>query len=455
MKSIRLKFIVIISSLILSLSLLISVVAVNVSSNAIIDEAVQALRDLAQEGSVVVEEQMNSNFIFLEGVAKRDRIVDTNLDLQTKIRILEEETKGSPFMRIGISDLRGNLYFGENGNLGDVVEISEREYFQEALKGKRAVMKPSVSVDPQDNGQLIMVYAVPISDGNNITGVLVAVGEGILLSDIVKDRGYGEHGYAYIIDESGTVIGHVRPELVIEQYNPIEAVKEDSSVKALADLFEEILIEKEGDGNYFFNNQTVHAGFSPIGNYGWTLATVAEEDELIQGVTTMRRVLLILTFVMIGMGIGGAVFFGNSFAKPIVELQKNIDRLANYDLSVDKESKALKYLKRKDEIGKITKALVTMQKNLVDLVRDISNESSQVAASSEELTATSSEVSRVATEVARTIEEIAKGATEQAGETEKGVQGSKKLGESIEKEQHLLTEMNKSVESVAAVKDER
>lgn len=110
--------------------------------------------------------------------------------------------------------------------------------------------------------------------------------------------------------------------------------------------------------------------------------------------------------------------------------------------------------KRKDEIGKITKALVTMRTNFVELIQSTGDISERVSASSEELTVTSQQASGAANEVANTIDDIASGANAQASDTEKGAVQVQELGDLVEKNQEYVASFIQSTEKVNNFKEE-
>ncbi len=178
------------------------------------------------------------------------------------------------------------------------------------------------------------------------------------------------------------------------------------------------------------------------------------QDILAQGQT--RSILDLSTVALVVILIAGFIGYlvGNSIAKPIIELRCIVDRLANYDLTFDDNSKAKTYMTRSDEIGQITKALAIMQQNFISLIRKISNESQEVASSSEELTSTSQESAAAANEISKTIEEMASGATDQAKETENGALNAQSLGRTIEEDQEHMNTLNESAKDVVMLKDE-
>lgn len=154
------------------------------------------------------------------------------------------------------------------------------------------------------------------------------------------------------------------------------------------------------------------------------------------------------------IGILVAVLIARAISTPIVDLAQIIDRLSNYDLSLEENSSIYKYSNLKDEIGTISKALLKMDKNLVGLITEISNAAQSVASSSEELTATSQQSAIAAEEVAKVIDEIAKGAVEQSGDTESGAVEVENLGRKIEKNQEDLRVLSEASDEIIKLKDE-
>ncbi len=128
----------------------------------------------------------------------------------------------------------------------------------------------------------------------------------------------------------------------------------------------------------------------------------------------MSYIILIVLIIMIPL-----VYYSSKvISDPIIELSKIINRLSNYDLSFDENSKANQYLERKDEIGQITNSVASMQKNFITLVNSIREISDQVAASSEELSASGEQVGHTAEQVGTAIQNVASGAEEQSAQIE-------------------------------------
>ncbi len=90
--------------------------------------------------------------------------------------------------------------------------------------------------------------------------------------------------------------------------------------------------------------------------------------------------------------------------KPLARLTLNLDAMANGHLTVLLQEKSLN---RKDEIGKICKAMQLMITNLTGIVLNLKHAATTVAISSKKIDKKSSEVSEGVTNQAASIEEIA------------------------------------------------
>lgn len=131
-------------------------------------------------------------------------------------------------------------------------------------------------------------------------------------------------------------------------------------------------------------------------------------------------------------------------AKSIGVITKKLDELATNDGDLTSRVD----ITSKDEIGDIAKSFNIFVEKVRDIVVEIARISEQVAASSEQLTATTHQSSVAAEEVARTIEDIAKGASDQARDTENGAANINILGEIIEEDLRLISNLESSSNKV-------
>ena len=128
-----------------------------------------------------------------------------------------EEYMGALIMRYPIYNnilalnSSGIVVAGTSGSTGS--NNSDREYFKAGMKGENYISEVEVS---RSTGQLVSFISVPVFDGGNVIGVIMA---GILILEInhryvAPIRLLGGHGYAMIVNSAGTIIGHKNDDLL-------------------------------------------------------------------------------------------------------------------------------------------------------------------------------------------------------------------------------------------------
>lgn len=448
MKSIRMKLVLYFSVIMAVALALLGFIIMNGASEAIEQEAEEGLLSLATEGARVTDSRLDSKFIYLEGLTNLPEIQSDTRDIDSAMDIFLDRVEETDYLRIGIADLDGNLYLSDSyGNDGDIVDISERDYYHASLNGERGLMPPSLSVNPADGDRLIMVTSVPIIEAGQITGVLVAVGDADFLSLIVDDIQFGENGYAYMINEEGTVVAHPNRDMIRDFFNPILQSEEDASLDSVAQQFSEILSASSGVGNYNFEGNDLYSGFSDIGDTGWNLIVTADEDEVLASVNNLRTTAILMTIIAVVIAIVLTFFVGTSISKPIQSVSQSAAKIGELDLRQDIDGKLLN---SKDEVGQLAQALQNITNNVRQVVFDINDSAGNVSASSEQLTATSQQSASASEEVASTIQDIADGAASQAENTEAGSEKAYRLGQVVEQEHAVVTRLNEAFTDVHA-----
>lgn len=432
----------IISSLVLVVSVSIGLVGIVLSTNAIQENIDETLRNAAKDGVKIVDASIAKDLSVLQELANRS--TTQSMKWETQRNSLKSDISRLGFLDIGIVDLDGKVRYVSDDSTAD---LSERDYIKEALQGNTVIS--DVLISKVTNSAVVML-ATPIQDNNKVVGAIIARSDGTALVDITDQMGFGERGYAFILGADGTIYAHQNREFVMEQKN----IFADEDTKGLAEEIQRIGIGNKGIIDFEFMGTRRIMGVEPMESTGWILAVGAYRDDVLAGLVQARTVTIIGVLVFMVLGVAVALYFGRSLSKPIVEYSAIIEKMANYDLSVDENSKALAYLKRKDEIGNIGRSLLSMQRNLVALIGEVNNTSQQVASSAEELTATSQQSTLAADEVAKVIEDIAQGATVQAKESENGAETVDSLGNKIQENIIGVRNLSEAANKINILKDE-
>ncbi|MBC2724235.1 methyl-accepting chemotaxis protein [Desulfosporosinus sp.] len=439
MKSIKVKIVVYIGILLFIVCGGLGLVSYITAANAIQEQAEKTLPQLATEGARVVSERINSVLDTLETVADND-IIQEGVGSQGDaiVKFVGDEAKRSGHLQMFTLGPDGLILSTQTGQM---VDLSERDYFKKAIIGERFVSDPIVN---KDNGSIVISYAVPIKQDGKIIGVLVALRDGTSLSTITKDIKYGETGNSFMINKKGTTIAHTNKDLVMNMDNDFENVKQDPKLEPLVKLEREMVEGKTGAGEYEYDGVVKYLGYAPIPGTEWSLAIAAPKDDVMSGIKTMGKSVLIASLVVLFLGLGLGYYISRLIATPFMSAAEHLEVISSGDFTrvTPKE-----FLERNDEIGVLSNAINTMQESVREVVKGVINESKnveetvlatrqtmtvltqqieevsatteQLSAGMEETAASSEEMSATATEIERAVNSIA----------EKAQQGALSAGE--------------------------
>jgi len=190
---------------------------------------------------------------------------------------LVKQLNNSGFKNLGVVFPSGIAYYID----GSVTHLWDREHVKKAYNGETAVSDLIIS---RISNELILEFATPIKKNGEVAGVLVGSSDGNALSDITNAIQFGETGYAYMIDDTGTLIAHPDKNMVLDKFNPLKEVENDSSLQSLAEYLTRVLKEKTGAGKYSFQNKALYAAYMPVSGTDWTIVVTANEDEVLTSI---------------------------------------------------------------------------------------------------------------------------------------------------------------------------
>jgi methyl-accepting chemotaxis protein len=404
MKSIKSKLIVFLGLLIGVICIGLGIVSFMNSSNALTSNLGKTLPKIAEQSASNIQGRVEGQLSSLEVTAARNDIKDIGNSWENKMPVLLDEVKRSGHMKMGIVDKNGDIKYTD----GKSANIKDRAYFQNALSGKNNVSDPLVS---KVDGSIVIVYAVPIKNNNDIVGVLTATRDGNRLSDLTNQVKFGQTGNAFMIKKDGTVIAHSNKDLVTKMYNAIEEAKKDVSLQALASIQNKMVLGETGIDNYKFDGIDKYVGYAPVKGTEWSLAVVIAKTEVLSELNSLKISVIMSSILFLLIGLGIVYVIASNISKGIKSTSKHLDLLATGILN---EEVSPKYLKLKDEVGDMTSSMQTMQHSLRQMINKIKDNSSNINMQSENLSSVAEEISSSSQNVAEAINQIAQGTGSQS-----------------------------------------
>lgn len=352
----------------------------------------------------------------------------------------------------GYNDATGrvSVYVGKDGKPIVLNNDGQRNWYND-VKNKRQPFLTEPYRTP--GGRLVARYSLPIEQNGQFIGVVVA---DIDLNDIqqyIEKISTPEVFYA-VFTRGGTFIAHGRnKEYVLKHFYDIFPMT-DAEIK---DAFDETSITHIDRTSPTTGEMTVYT-FCPMPLEGvsaeWSVVAASNKAVFTavarKMVWTSVGIALICGILLIAVM---AFFIRKQVTDPVGILTGVIQRLAKLDIRTEGE-KAKILCAREDEIGTISRSLVTLEGNLRDIVSRIDNSSQSVAATSEELTATAQSTADSAQNVSSAIHNIAEGATSQAQDTQNASGHLNEIMDMMDKNKEILKKINEATNNIRREKDE-
>ncbi|MDF2568735.1 MAG: methyl-accepting chemotaxis sensory transducer with Cache sensor, partial [Sporomusa sp.] len=229
------------------------------------------------------------------------------------------------------------------------------------------------------------------------------------LSKRVNEIKVAQSGYAQVIQGNGLTIIH--PDM--EQVMKVNVLIDSNANKQLKEIMSKMVNSENGINNYVEEGTTKYLAYAPIPGTHWSLGLNVPEKEILIKLKPFTISSLITIGLILIVACGLSIIISRRLTKPIIILNKAIERVAQGDLTLHTVVANTKDYKAKDEIDTLAIHFTTMVEKLRSLVQQIATSAEQVAASSEELTASAEQSALAANQVADSITEVASGSTAQ------------------------------------------
>lgn len=419
MSSMKLKLIVVMAAVCIIPLFIATIISYSSIRNVAQDDAMDYNLKAAEFVSQDIELTLESSFRTMMQMADTPTVRELLADPANEA-LVEEVTKELKALVENAKDGNSTVVTGADGmnvarSTGNFVDISEREYFKQAMSGNTYLSEMSVS---KTTGARIIVPAVPIfaEDGTTPVGVLTRNYDvGYLHEKLVSDAGSGQ--IMYIMDSTGQVIATSEKELTAE----------DEDNRAGTEVFTESSKALEGSIIESIDGKKYVTSFVKEAQTGWIIVVSTEYDLIMADGQRATTILVVIGLILAIIAVIIAFLFGNAIDKPIEKIDEALEHLADgrfTDINV--------YLKRKDEFGNMVRNVNTVIDKLRGIVANVRTTADDLENDAHELTASATKISGNMSGIAEAVHEIASGATQQAEEIQNASINCQVISDNVE-----------------------
>lgn len=278
------------------ITILLGIGFIKQAQSSIYNEQINFLEEISLKSAKNVEEQI-MGYISAVNVASTFIGEYESIDLSRIMPLLAQEANKSLFKRMGIILPNGAAITTD----GKEFDLSDRDYFQRAMKGEKVA---SNSLVDKDDGVLINVFAAPIIHKGEIQGVTFATKTQEELSDVLKIQSFNGKGYSYIINTLGEpIVKTNHPNSIGEYQNLFTSFEEHGmNFDEMKQLKKDIKNEKTGMLNFDRDGENQQLCYTKIGINDWYIVSEvatheisAESDKLITNLIILMVLIVIAT----------------------------------------------------------------------------------------------------------------------------------------------------------------
>lgn len=370
------------------------------SSSALTNDAFENNRKIAEFLAMDINASLISSVQLLQTMADTEDI--QSMDKAKQLAVMKKaESRTENLSTLIVTDSTGAQTVRTKGALAS---SADRDYFAKIVSGLDYAIS-DVQMG-RSTGKTSVVIAVPIKDAQKkLKGSLLGVVDLETLSKKIASTKIGNSGYAFLVDRQGKIIMHPDADMV-----------KDMTDCSSFEPVREVIDGKSGITSYNYNNQKVLAGYSNVAYSGWGVVAQLPSNEAMESADKVKMTGIVFTIVGILLAVVVGFYAAGVFVKPIHELVRVTQKVAEGDLSHKVT------ISSKDELGQLASDFNAMVTHLKELIKAVTQTTELVAASSEELAASAIEAEKASNQIAVTMTDFAQGSQRQTQEVEKTLQ---------------------------------
>ena len=243
-----------------------------ISSVSAVTETIDSTSDIAADYVAAALKQYTA-IAYETGTLSR--LSSPMLTKDEKKAILDQKVKEHKFQGAFLLDKEGT----------DVIsgtDLSDRDYFKEAMKGDTYVSTPAYSEVTKSVSYAVSAPLWEDGDaGTEVVGVVVYLPDGEFLNDIMRSIKVGEGGTAFMLDANGITIADIDSKIVGVE-DSVHLGDTNSKLKKYSAICKKMVAGENGTGTYSYGGKTKVVAYSPVEDMnGWSIGVAAVRMEFL------------------------------------------------------------------------------------------------------------------------------------------------------------------------------
>lgn len=418
--SIKLKFI-----LIMSLILIIGVATLNVSvflisKNVLTTNFEGTARELSKSTELAIEGFLSEYEGLVASAIKSDEFAGydgSTMDLKRLEDYIDSVMELYPdimFMYMGTTS--GEMIMRPATDLPDGYDPRVRPWYKDALATTEVVWtQPYVDAN---TSALVVTCTAQVTDKNNrLVGVIGIDLSLDRLSEMVNSITIGKTGYPALVDGNFLTMTSPNPDLIGKEI-PVPEIDE-----ALKSGSQEIIKYSFDDNG---KKSTKLALIEPIEKVNWFIVATFYESEIVEDIAAITWTIVLYGLAILAVSLVIIFFSTTKIANNIKKIVGVMEQAQSGDLT------AVATVHSNDEIHHLADYMADAFESIGNMIKNVQGVTQEVSYAAENLAATSEETSASVDEISRSVADISKGAQEQASDAEKGAMYVNELAHKFE-----------------------
>lgn len=240
-------------------------------------EVRNTLKEVSSQNVLIIQKEIEGDQNALIEIS--ERISDSGISSEWEIvDTLKSIAYRYSFVRMGFCKPNGLAYTTD----GVVMNISDRDYFRRTMEGNINLSNP---VKEMIDGEDVIIFNVPIKNGDEIIGGVFALYSVDSLKEILTVSSFDGEGYTYIVQQNGSkVVDAVKETSFKDMTNIYDSMEQaDAQNGEAVEQLRSYLENGESGYVRFHNEVDKYMYCTPLGINDWYLLDVVPADVMETG----------------------------------------------------------------------------------------------------------------------------------------------------------------------------